>query len=471
MLRRVRAFFTLEGVGGGTPWRIFWVGLIIRLLYITLAHTYRVRPTRDHFEYGWEAGRIARALATGYGYSDPFVGHTGPTTWLPPLFPLLLAGVFKVFGVYTAASAWVTLAIDSVFSAGIALPVYEIAHRCFDQRPDNDMRARHVALWSGWLWALYPAAMQFAVHWIWDMSISTFLLAWTIVLALRVRGIGDASPSATAAARESRATRRWAAFGLLWGLIALSNASLLLFLPACGVWMLWGSIGNRGALGKATARAVMAACLLLTCLAPWTWRNWQTFHVLIPTRGNLGAELYASTRASNNGFPWGSTVPPSVADPEYRTYKSMGELAYIRYRGGEAKVWLRTHPGRFTAWTLKRVWFFWAGIPFPFGRIPAAEIVREMNFGFLSLSGLLGLALALRRHVPGAWLFAAAFALIPLIYYAMTVQARFRHPLEPLITVLGIYLFQSADRGRSWRRFRSAEAEIARQAEIAGDVR
>jgi hypothetical protein len=37
-----------------------------------------------------------------------------------------------------------------------------------------------------------------------------------------------------------------------------------------------------------------------------------------------------------------------------------------------------------------------------------------------------------------------AFLTLPLIYYAITVQARFRHPLEPLITIFSVFLFQSA---------------------------
>src|ERR1700685_3133774 len=89
--------------------RRFWVALAVRVLYITLAHTYRIRIAQDHFQFGWEMGRIARALATGYGYADPFNGHSGPTAWAPPLYPLLIAGVFKLFGVYTLKSAWVIL--------------------------------------------------------------------------------------------------------------------------------------------------------------------------------------------------------------------------------------------------------------------------------------------------------------------------------------------------------------------------
>ena len=39
-----------------------------------------------------------------------------------------------------------------------------------------------------------------------------------------------------------------------------------------------------------------------------------------------------------------------------------------------------------------------------------------------------------------------AFVLLPLTYYFITVEARFRHPLEPLIVIFSVYLFQSARR-------------------------
>ncbi len=35
---------------------------------MTFAHTWRVRPSGDHFQFGWEMACIARALVTGYGY-------------------------------------------------------------------------------------------------------------------------------------------------------------------------------------------------------------------------------------------------------------------------------------------------------------------------------------------------------------------------------------------------------------------
>ena len=169
---------------------IFWVALALRLACIVIGHTYRIRVPWDHFGFGWEMGRIARSLALGQGYANPFNGPSGPTAWTPPLYPLLMAASFKMFGIYTNAAAFFLLACNSVFSAAIAPAVYEIAARCFDANGiarRGSKYAEPVALWSAWLWAAYPAALQYAIHWIWEMSLSTCLFTWSLVLALRLR--------------------------------------------------------------------------------------------------------------------------------------------------------------------------------------------------------------------------------------------------------------------------------------------
>ena len=433
----LRGFFRFQPVGVTAPWRIFWVGWLVRVLYMTVAHTWKIRVLMDHFQFGWELGRIARSVVLGQGYGNPFLGHTGPTTWIPPLYTLLLAAVFKVFGIYTSQSAWVIFALNSVFSAATALCVYEIAARCYGRR---------VALWSGWLWALYPAAMQYAVHWVWDMSLSTWLFAGTILLALRARGV-DVTHTAEG---DGHRLRRWAWFGLLWGMLLLSNPSLVLALPGMMLWMVWGGRRSAFTLEHVVRGAVVAVVVMVVCLAPWVARNWTVFHVFIPTRGNLGAELYQSTLESNDGFPWGATLPMAEADPQMRRYAAIGEVRYVRERGQAAKQRIRENPRRIAGWVMKRVYFFWAGVPHPLDRKPWVEYTRELNFGFLSVMGWLGLGLSLRRRVAGANLILAVFVCVPLIYYAVTVQARFRHPLEPLICVLAVFLVQSADRSRVW---------------------
>src|SRR6266705_4018271 len=115
-----------------SPAFIVIVALILRLAVIGLGHTYRITPRRDHFQFGWEMGRIARSIAIGQGFSSPTDFPTGPTAWAPPLYPYLMAGVFKVLGVYSSSSAAMILAINSIFSALTCLTLYHIAIRFFN---------------------------------------------------------------------------------------------------------------------------------------------------------------------------------------------------------------------------------------------------------------------------------------------------------------------------------------------------
>jgi hypothetical protein len=524
MLTRLRAFFNPPDPAQ-LPWRIFWTGFLIRVLYMTLAHTYRMRVLDDHFEFGWEMGRIARALVTGHGFANPFNGNSGPTAWTPPLYPLIIALAFKLFGVYTLKSAWFILMVNSIFSASTGWAVYEMGWRCFGR----DARGLSIARWSGWLWALYPAAMQYAVKWVWDMALTAFLFSWVIILALRLRGVGEptAEPSVRKGATNTRplfnsqrivasligaaalwyvmslspdavenvvlwlflaaiaafvigfivvlllrmrpvrepaaaelTARQWLLFGLLWGLIALSNSSLLTFLPFCGLWIIWPSL--RSWLPGAPSRPhrmsgvrvllgpILAAVVFAAVVSPWILRNWYAFHAFVPMRSNFGAELYEATTFSNDGFPWMATLPLAETAPEFVRYERMGEIAYSKQQGERAKDRIRAHPGLFVRNALMRVDFFWVSVPHPLDAGVFVEATRRFNFAFLSFSGFLGLALAIRRHIPGAWLFFWAFAVVPFVYYFVTVQARFRHPLEPIICLLSVYLFQSADRSRTW---------------------
>jgi hypothetical protein len=421
------------------PWVIFWVAFGLRVVCILVGHTYRVNPGAGHFYFGFEAGRIARSLVQGHGYGNPFNGISGPTAWLPPLFPLLMAAGFKMFGVYTNGAALFVLVCNSLFSAAVVPAVYEIAARCFDAHGFARRGAKHaepVALWSAWLWAVYPAALQYAVHWLWETALSTMLFAWAVVLALRLR--------------ERRGSLGlWGWFGLLWGLVGLSNASLLLCLPAMVIWIVWPELRALRITARTVGGVVLTTAVFVLVMTPWVVRNELVLHAFVPTRSNLGAELYNSTLERNDGLPWSTVIPLWTGDPEYKQYVAMGEVAYAKMRGEQGKARIVAKPLQIARWTVDRFFFFWDGTPHPPDRHPAQEFLRELSYSFLSLCGLLGLGLMVRQRVQGAGLFLVAFVLVPLPYYLVIVQPRFRHPLEPLIAVLGVFLFRSAEtRGR-----------------------
>jgi hypothetical protein len=373
-------------------------------------------------------GRIGRALATGYGYADPFSGHTGPTAWVGPLYPLLIACVFKLTGVYTPPSAWILLTLNSLFSALTVFPLAAIARRCFAATGQSASIAR----WSVWLWALYPAAMQYAVRWIWETSLSTFLFTCAFALALRMRSTPQ----------NRRSTTNFVVFGVVWGAIALANPALVLFLPFAGLWVVGRDL-------RALPAATAGGLVFLAILSPWMIRNYFVFHHLVPLRANFGAELYLGNGPGATGLLMEYQHPHQ--DPlQLQQYAALGEYRYAKLRGQAAMATIRANPGLFARNSLKRLYFFWFGVPN--GARLWTSLPRAVNFGTLTVASLLGLVVILRRRMAGAWLFALAFLAVPLIYYFVTVHARFRHPLEPLMAVLGVFLFQTAERGQGKRR-------------------
>ena len=431
-------------LGFHAPWVIFWVGFAVRVAWILIGRTYRFQPLMDHFQYGWEVGRIARSLAEGQGYANPFNGPSGPTAWLAPLYPLLMALGFKLFGVYSTGAAIFVEVCDSAFSAATALAVYEIAARCFDAQGIARKGANvgaPVALWSAWVWALYPADMQFAVRWLWETSLSTFLFVWVLVLALRLRRVGEADGSV----EPEAGLGLWLALGVLWGLVGLSNPSLLICLPAVMVWVAWPELRGWRLSRQTVVGWVLLCVTFAAVMAPWVVRNERVLHAFVPTRSNMGVELYESTLERNGPFPWGATMPLWAGDPEFQQWVRMGEMPFERMRQKQAMERIRARPGMFARRSVDRFFFYWDDTPH-FTDHLVGEYFRRAQYGFVSLCGLMGLALMVRMKVTGAGLFALCFLLVPLPYYLVTVQARFRHPLEPLIAVLGVYLFRSTQR-------------------------
>src|ERR1700687_234893 len=92
---------------------IVLVALAIRLIVVAFLYQGQLNPRRDHWPFGYETGRIARAIATGRGFSDPVTVGSGPTAWMTPVYPYLVAGVFKIFGVYSKRSALILLSLNS----------------------------------------------------------------------------------------------------------------------------------------------------------------------------------------------------------------------------------------------------------------------------------------------------------------------------------------------------------------------
>jgi 4-amino-4-deoxy-L-arabinose transferase-like glycosyltransferase len=388
------------------------ISLVLQIAAIGLFHQYRVRDTNDHFEFGWEMGKIGQAIALGHGFSSPYGGSTGPSAWEPPLYPYLIGGVFKLFGIYSESSAWALLTINSLFTSLTCVPIVLIARRVLGAR---------LALWSGWAWALNPYAMYWSIHWIWDTTFSPFLLTCIFLVSLKME--------------EWDGWKGWALFGALWGVAGWSNPSMLSFLPCSGLWI-WYRRYKSGR--RSLAGVVLASAVFFLCLTPWLVRNYRAFGRLVFIRDDVGLQL----RLGNGPAADGMLMPyfqPNLNILEFESYRSLGELAYSDRCKRLALGWVQEHPGRFIAISLKRWFYYWAGVPKATDSIAPVDF-RNSLFLASSVLAIWGLARALKKKLPGAGLFLLLVLSYPTTYYFIYPHARYRHPIEPELLILIVYL-------------------------------
>ena len=293
------------------------IAFAARLLWILIAHTYRIRTNEHNFGFGFETGRIAYSLAHGMGFSSPFGGDTGPSAWTAPIYPWIVSIAFRIFGSYSAASAFAMLTFNSIFGALTCWTIYRTALRIF---------GRTVAIWSGWVWALYPDAIFWSVRWIWETSLSAFLLSLLFMLTVEMEG--------------DERTSSWIGYGLLWGIAALNNPAALGFLPFAGCWLAY-QLHRRGK--RFVVPAVVSAVVFWMTIMPWIARNERVMGQFVFIRDNFGNEL----RIGNNPLADGQYVlayHPTQNDIVMAKYKRMGELAFCRDQGRLARDGSRKTP-------------------------------------------------------------------------------------------------------------------------------
>jgi 4-amino-4-deoxy-L-arabinose transferase-like glycosyltransferase len=397
---------------------LFWmviVALALRLLVMSFLYPERTDPARDHWRLGGEAGRIARSIAEGKGFSSPLFADTGPTSWLAPVYPYLLAGVFKVFGIYSTASAIAALSLDCLFSALTCISVFLIGKHCFGQR---------AGLWAGWIWAFFPFAVYFSADFIWHTALSTLLMSLVFLAALRM----ERNPN----------LRSWVLFGLLSGVGGLTDPIIMSVAPALGAWA-WLRRYRSG--GRWLAPGLAAVLAVSAVVSPWFVRNYRTFHKVIPFRSCLGLELYCGNNADS--WHWGPPgYHPSDNDGEWQQYQQLKEIGYTEKKMQQGLAFISAHRGLYVVQTLRRIVYFWTGF-WSFSHRYLAEEPDDPGNMLLSILttvlALMGLWRAFRLRLPSAVPFLLAFLLFPITYYLTHPEDYYRRPLDPLFVVLAAF--------------------------------
>jgi len=212
-------------------------------------------------------------------------------------------------------------------------------------------------------------------------------------------------------------------FGALAGLAALTNTTLLAVFLFFWMWLWIGKL-RRGGLPHKPVLASIAVCLLV--LLPWTIRNFATFHRVIPVRDNFGLELWIGNHEGvNSRFP--REFPP--IDPT--EYNREGEIRFMEVKREIALQFIRQHPAEFLRLSANRFLKFWSA-------------PEDSAWWIVSVLAWTGMVLAVWRKRFAAAPYAFVLLIFPLIYYITHTFSSYRHPIEPVMLLLGSYAFVTA---------------------------
>ncbi|HMD31679.1 MAG TPA: glycosyltransferase family 39 protein [Candidatus Acidoferrales bacterium] len=407
-----RSFMARVGSFLARPGTIVIVAFLLRFGIFFYLRSQGPFPVTNTLEIGYETGRIARSLAAGEGYASPLSVATGPTAWMTPLFPLLLAAVFKIFGIYSWTSYLVISAMDCAFSALTGWVVYAIGARAF---------GRTCGIVAGWIWVFLPPAITYPIAWVWDMSLSALLFSLVMLATLYML--------------DSERPAAWAGYGALWGVGAMTNAAMVSTLPFLMGWL---AVELRARGARWLQLALIAMLIFVLVISPWFIRNYVVFHRLILFRSNFGLELWLGNNPSNPGI-WSWWLHPNDDDGERKLFGKLGEIAYMNVKQHEALDWIRANPAQFLNQTMHRFMDNWTGVDEPLEDVLhgpwylVAILLVNMAFPLFALPGAL---VAYRRRNPYAFPFASAVIFFPLVYYVTHTTLRYRHPIDPVLCVL-----------------------------------
>jgi hypothetical protein len=350
------------------------------------------------FGLGYEMVAIGKTLASGAGFANPFrILDTGPTAVNPPLYPLLLAMLFKVFRLpefVLVAAAIGNIVMNAL--AGSWLP--RVSLTLFGSMVPGVIAA---ILWLSVV-ELMPA---------WDVSYTSaglILFCWY----------------SASAARSPRPLKPTLCSGVIGGALILLNPSALFVIVP---WLVYLVV--RSGLTK---RAVLfaAGVLIVSCVpaAAWMVRNVLVLGAPV-LRTNLGMTLHVS----NNDCAQATLLAtarvgcyerhhPNDSFTEARALQVMGEVAYDRSRVESSLNWIASNSARFWQLTLERSREFW---------FPQSGNMGLRRYGIwlgtvLSIAGVL---LMVWKREPAVGFVGCVLLVYPLMYYIVVSDVRYRYPI------------------------------------------
>jgi hypothetical protein len=242
----------------------------------------------------------------------------------------------------------------------------------------------------------------------------------------------------TLALAGSRRVRDWWAYGLLWGLALMTEATFASLLPLLLGWLAY--LTRRQAQRPWFARPALALAVTVLCCLPWTIRNYEVFHSVVPLRSILGLQLYVGNNPLAQDI-WRGENHPIHDQAERDRYTELGEIAYAREKLHAAIRYMLAHPRREVHLIGYRFVAIWAGgTPHPitdFLHNRSLQFRGVLLFNlFVAIGALLGIVALYRRRSLYTFPLAVFPVVYPCAYYLTLALPRYSLPIDPVVMLL-----------------------------------
>lgn len=427
---------------------IVLLAIAARATVAVATRSWAIPDTDGNWGFGYEMGRIAGSIAAGDGFSYP-TAPPEPTAWMAPVYPMFIAGVFRLFGPFTSDSAVAILSLQVIASGMSCLLVFMLANKLYGPK---------VGLISAFLLAVYPASVHFSAQKIWSSSFFSAILLVCLLLS-------------TAQARKPSLTGSLL-LGFTLGVGTLLDPLLVSIVLPLGLWLCLEWRKRYDPVGPKLAAMLVAFSLVL---APWIARNHSVFGKFVLVKSNVGHELLVGNHPGSNGMLpaemagierrlRGSKFPVpglGMTEKQIRLLENLNEAEKNQVFARMALGFIANDPARFFRLTASRMFRFWTVLRPPRHLLELISVSTYL--AVLSLS-LVGLVLARRRGLPVGVL-AIPLLCLPIAHYLTIVGLhRYRFPLEPILIIPAALALSSltrflkkADHDR--KRYRNTEKD------------
>jgi 4-amino-4-deoxy-L-arabinose transferase-like glycosyltransferase len=364
-----------------------------------------------------EEANIARHIALGHGFRSPMDASptAPPSAWSSPLYPLVIAAAYRVFGVGSRAAATGLMLLNAVFFAMIVVGTERLTMLLFGSRLPG--------LIAAGLLACHPLFL-FYMSDFWDGYMGLAIFVWLTVAAVMLSSRAGGWTSHTAAE----------ALGVGMGLLALTNASYAVSYPVL-LYLAFRQARSRSRRWWLAAEA-SAVCVLV--ILPWTIRNYEAFGRLVPIRTASGILFWLGNAPVSDGWLNGKAyaLHPAFNPAERRSLLALGEPAYNDLAFQRFESGLIANPIGFLANCLRRSMYLLVGNPAQpmYHRVFFGWRGRAVFWGGLFLNSLIvalgfaGMVTAGRRYAQYELPLLAASVALPFV--ATAVLYRYTLPLR-----------------------------------------